>query len=90
MAWGSAYELALARLDVPGSLATDVADAVLGYAFDRFVMPTRLIRNARRALGRSGLFALYASLAAATAASRRLGQRRSRGRSAIPALSSPA
>src|SRR4051794_32134859 len=47
MAWGAAYELTLARLGRRGSVATDAADAVVGYWFDRFVMPKRLIRNAR-------------------------------------------
>jgi hypothetical protein len=42
-------------------------------------MPARLMRNARRALGRPGLLALYASLALATAASRRLAGTRARG-----------
>ncbi|HEX2571134.1 MAG TPA: hypothetical protein VH877_16375 [Polyangia bacterium] len=45
--------------------------ALGGYVVDRFVLPSRLVPNSRRTMGRSGTVAKYAALGLASALSAR-------------------
>lgn len=72
LAWGVAYEGALAATHRRGGLLTGALSGALGYALDRLVLPSRVVSNFRRATGLGGMIATYATVALAGAAASRL------------------
>jgi hypothetical protein len=80
--WGGAYEAVLSAVGRRSTLLTGVASGLGGYLVDRLLLPRRLVPAFRSAMGVGGVFAKYAALALASAASR--GPSRRAARSPAP------
>jgi protease I len=73
LAWGLAYQGALAGTARRGGLVSGVLSGLGGYAFDELVLPRWVIPNFRRKMGVSGTMAKYVALGIASALMARQG-----------------
>lgn len=68
LVWGIAYEGALASTRRRSGLLTGALSGASGYAFDRLLLPKRVIPNFRRKMGVLGTTGKYVALGLASAA----------------------
>jgi protease I len=62
LAWGMAFQGALAKSKRRNSLVAGALSALGGYALDAFVLPKWVLPNFRGAMGSTGTFAKYAAM----------------------------
>jgi len=70
--WGLAYQGALKLGGRRSPIVAGVLSALGGYAFDKLVLPDRVVPNFRRKMGKGGTFAKYVAIGVASAVSARL------------------
>jgi protease I len=81
LAWGVAYEGALGRIGRRSPLVGGALSGLGAYAFDKKILPDRVVPSFRRAMGPAGTAAKYVALGlSSAAASRWLSRRRLAGR----------